>query len=274
MLTWASPRSSQRRVRVRPLLGVGAAFAAIAFVLFGGQSSTDGDRAFDGSASGNETAGLTVAGTVVERPGGPTGAARSGPEVPPLADSTGAGAADRAGRTVGSLPDIAARPVPAPVGTELPSSQTAALPAWRLRTPVAYASGAIKARPLPRSVSPIRRRSAITAIATKLAAQQFGGSLRPADVDTFFAEFDAPVGEWLGKVESVETEPRSAWFVVFSGMESSRSTGVVTRRRDAAHPPSTVSLRVISDVVVVIDDDTGEVLVASEFLSETTPSAR
>ncbi len=157
---------------------------------------------------------------------------------------------------------------PSSVAPELPEpAGLPALPAWRLASPVSYASGAIKAKPLPRSVRPIRLRSAVTSTATKVAANQFGGSLRPADVDVFFAEYDAPVGEWLGKVESIETEPRSVWFVVFTGMESKRSTGVV-RARDLAAASTTLSLDVTSDVVVVIDDDTGEVLVASEFLSE------
>ncbi len=176
---------------------------------------------------------------------------------------------------VGDLPEIARGPVPS---SSVPASEVlTALPAWRLASPVSYASGAIKATPVPRSVQPIRRKGAITATATKIAAQQFGGTLRPADIDTFFAEFDAPVGEWLGKVGSIETEPRAVWFVVFTGMESRRSTGVVVRKRDQAGnsstatsstPTTTLSLDVTSDVVVVIDDDTGEVLVASEFLSE------
>jgi hypothetical protein len=177
---------------------------------------------------------------------------------------------------VGSLPDAARIPVVTTTPT-LPSAALGALPAWRLSSPVSYASGAIKATPVPRSVQPIRRKGMVTAIATKLAAQQFGGSLRPSDIDTFFAEFDAPVGEWLGKVGSVETEPRAVWFVVFTGMESKRSSGVVIRKRDqtSSNPPTTLSLDVTSDVVVVIDDDTGEVLVASEFLSEAvTRSAR
>ncbi len=166
-------------------------------------------------------------------------------------------------RVTGSLPASAT----APVESTTTVVSLKPLPAWRLGSPVSYASGAIKAKPLPRSVRPLRLRSAVTATATKVAANQFGGSLRPADVDVFFAEYDAPVGEWLGKIESVETEPRSVWFVVFTGMESKRSTGIV-RAKDRVLASTTLSLDVTSDVVVVIDDDTGEVLVASEFLSE------
>jgi hypothetical protein len=166
-------------------------------------------------------------------------------------------------RVTGSLPASAA----ASVESTTTVASLKPLPAWRLGSPVSYASGAIKAKPLPRSVRPLRLRSAVTSTATKVAANQFGGSLRPADVDVFFAEYDAPVGEWLGKIESVETEPRSVWFVVFTGMESKRSTGIV-RAKDRAVASTTLSLDVTSDVVVVIDDDTGEVLVASEFLSE------
>jgi hypothetical protein len=173
-------------------------------------------------------------------------------------------------RVTGSLPDLANESAEQPTTTvrfRVPVSVPVALPAWRLGSPVSYASGAIKAKPLPRSVRPLRLRGAVTATATKVAANQFGGSLRPADVDIFFAEYDAPVGEWLGKPESVETEPRSVWFVVFTGMESKRSTGIV-RAKDRVLASTTLSLDVTSDVVVVIDDDTGEVLVASEFLSE------
>jgi hypothetical protein len=169
-------------------------------------------------------------------------------------------------RVTGSLPDLANESAAQPT-TTVRFRVPVALPAWRLGSPVSYASGAIKANPLPRSVRPLRLRGAVTATATKVAANQFGGSLRPADVDIFFAEYDAPVGEWLGKPESVETEPRSVWFVVFTGMESKRSTGIV-RAKDRVLASTTLSLDVTSDVVVVIDDDTGEVLVASEFLSE------
>lgn len=247
--------------------------AAMAFVLFGGQMLEE--------EFGQGTGRRTPEPASIDDPG--ARAELSASAVTTLADSSdplSVAGSQTARRTIGSLPDMALAAGSAPTTAlggpavgELPSSQTVALPAWRLRSPVSYANGAIKARPLPRSVTPIRRRAAVTATATKLAAQQFGGSLRPADVDTFFAEFDAPIGEWLGKLESVETEPRAAWFVVFTGMESSRATGIVTRRSDGAQPSTTVSLRVISDVVVVIDDDTGEVLVASEFLAEKNPSA-
>ncbi len=271
-------RPVRRRFRIRSALGVLVAAGAVVFVLFGegigrGFDATRFGRVWGHGPSTHETrlsaATPLDASEVTSVPPATTSVAR-----PVTAAVT---SNQQVSRTIGSLPDSASTTTgadPSKASAALPSSQTAALPAWRLRSPVSYASGAIKARPLPRSVTPIRRRAAITATATKLASQQFGGSLRPADVDTFFAEFDAPVGEWLGKLESVETEPRSAWFVVFTGMESSRSTGVVTRRRDSALPPTTVSLRVISDVVVVIDDDTGEVLVASEFLAEANSSAR
>ena len=279
----AGRKPRRRGTRFRSLLGIGITVAAVGGGLFGphlGGAAPFADLP-DGSQSSPGTGATRAPSISSGRLALPNGQPQAGESGDTASDDGAAGVSDaRAAsgietRTVGSLPASAGSGAGETIdGTarELPSSETAALPAWRLSAPVSYASGAIKARPLPRSVSPIRRRGAVTAIATKLASQQFGGSLRPADVDTFFAEFDAPVGEWLGKVESVETEPRSVWFVVFTGMESSRSTGVVIRRRDAASAPTTTSLRVISDVVVVIDDDTGEVLVASEYLSETSPT--
>ena len=285
----AGRKPRRRGTRFRSLLGIGITVAAVGVGLFGPHLGPAGPFAdlLDGSQSSPGTRAAKAPSINSGRLALPNGQPQASESGDTASDYGAAGVSDaRAAsgasgasaietRTIGSLPASAGSGAGATTDAtarELPSSDTAALPAWRLSAPVSYASGAIKARPLPRSVSPIRRRGAVTAIATKLASQQFGGSLRPADVDTFFAEFDAPVGEWLGKVESVETEPRSVWFVVFTGMESSRSTGVVIRRRDAASAPTTASLRVISDVVVVIDDDTGEVLVASEYLSETSPT--
>jgi hypothetical protein len=267
---------SKKRSGAKPLRGtwwVGAASLAIPLVVVGislfreplieseGEAAASSIRPTSIEVLGKSVSRSVTASTVIpglSRGSAPRQAHRVTGSLPASAYAT------EASTTVAVSLPTASVPAAVSVPTAVPA---AALPAWRLASAVSYASGAIKAKPLPRSVRPLRLRSAVTATATKVAANQFGGSLRPADVDVFFAEYDAPVGEWLGKVESVETEPRSVWFVVFTGMESKRATGVV-RARDRAVASTTLSLDVTSDVVVVIDDDTGEVLVASEFLSE------
>jgi hypothetical protein len=133
------------------------------------------------------------------------------------------------------------------------------------------------ARPLEAWVNPNRGKSVVTKLATQVASARLGGPVRPETVDLFFAEYDAPLGEWLGRTDSTATEARKVWFVVFSGIEGTRASGVIRRRspdstlatsQPTTNPvPTTNPLRVLTDLVVVIDDVTGEVLVASEFLA-------
>jgi hypothetical protein len=164
---------------------------------------------------------------------------------------------------------------PVPTST---TTTTVPLPRWRLADVHRIADGALIARPLPRDVSPNRGRSAVTSQATKVVAGRLGGSVKPAAIDVFFAEYDAPVGAWLGEVDSAETEARAVWFVVLAGIEGQRSTGVVRststvpRSLPSGVIPTTRSLTIVTDLVVVIDDETGEVLVVSELLSD--PSTR
>ena len=86
------------------------------------------------------------------------------------------------------------------------------------------------------------------------------------DAAVTFAEFDAPLGEWLGNRTDVAggTEPRAVWIVLFPGVVGKRSTGVVIRKR-ALDQPTTTSRRVVTDVLVVVDDLTGDVVVRSEY---------
>jgi hypothetical protein len=162
--------------------------------------------------------------------------------------------------------------------TLTPSTLAAPLPRWRLAETHEIADGALVARPLGRDVTPARGRSAVTSQATKVVAGRLGGSVKPAAIDVFFAEYDAPVGAWLGQVDSSEIEARSVWFVVLAGVEGKRATGVVRssssvpRSLPSGIVPTTRSLTIVTDLVVVIDDETGEVLVVSEFLSD--PSTR
>jgi hypothetical protein len=145
---------------------------------------------------------------------------------------------------------------------------TLALPSWRLAEKLEFADGSLEGRPLPRNVKPSLSRAQANSKATAAATNHRGGGrLDPSNgITAVFGEYDAPTGEWLGKVESVETESRAVWFVVFSGLQSPRSSGVIVRSRDRGKVSTTISL-VVTDLLVVIDDETGEVLVVSEYAS-------
>ena len=108
------------------------------------------------------------------------------------------------------------------------------------------------------------------AAAVRTARKAAGPSARQTDVSAQFAEFDAPIGAWLdnsadgvGRGATDGTEARRVWVVVFPAVVGQRSTGVV-RRAHVSTPPTT-SRTVVTDVRVVIDDKSGDVIVRSEY---------
>lgn len=66
---------------------------------------------------------------------------------------------------------------------------------------------------------------------------------------------------------------RTVWVVRFAGVEGRRQSSVVIRRNlPTVVPFTTIPRTVVSDIVVVIDDVTGDVLLSSEFAPETDPT--
>jgi hypothetical protein len=234
------------------------------------------------TSAGRSGSGVERTGESVER-AAPTGGS---PTTLAAVAAPAALSPDRFGRSRSAAPNAVTPttvltapflPTSLPSSTLLPTSlpaSTVAVPRWRLATIKSYAEGALVARPLDLSAVPNRGRSVVTKQASLTAAARFGGTVKPAAVDVFFAEYDAPLGEWLGRTDSTATEAREVWFVVFANVEGKRATNVF-RTTTTTLPadtngvvPTTQSLTVFTDLVVVIDDETGEVLVVSEFLAD------
>ena len=146
----------------------------------------------------------------------------------------------------------------APISVPLPTT-----PGWRLLASRTYADGSLAFRPMDPSVRPKRTQAVAIGLARKAAGPATGNSAVTAQ----YAQYDAAVGSWLGSSTEADggTEARPVWVVVFLAVVGQRSTGVVERQHVST--PSTTSRRVVTDVLVVLDDVTGEVIVRSEYSS-------
>ncbi len=116
-------------------------------------------------------------------------------------------------------------------------------------------------------MDPSARPKRTQAMAIRLARKTAGAAAGNTAVTAQYAQYDAAVGSWLGNSTEPDggTEARPVWVVVFIGVVGQRSTGVVERQHVST--PSTTSRRVVTDVLVVLDDETGEVIVRSEYSS-------
>lgn len=87
----------------------------------------------------------------------------------------------------------------------------------------------------------------------------------------FFARYALETNERVtGGTGRVTLDLRAVWVVRFAGVEGRRQSSVVIRQNQPTVVPVTTIPRIVySDIVVVIDDVTGEVLLRSEFAPET-----
>ncbi len=126
---------------------------------------------------------------------------------------------------------------------------TTKLEQWRARTGRTFADGAILIRPSGIDVTPTRSRKLALRTGKQAAAKRFGKRIAPLEPTIEFGEFDAPTGDWIESGASGGFEQRSVWFIHYAGIESAADTPAIT------------------EFVVVIDDKTGVVLIASEYLA-------
>jgi hypothetical protein len=148
-----------------------------------------------------------------------------------------------------SLPPLQGPPSP---------SSTVALPSWRLGVPRSFASGALVLKPLPIDVLPTRTKRQAQRAAVATAQQKFSIKVVAGiEPEVFFGQFDAAVGEWIGSVASDAVEARPVWVAYFQTIPAPIKPGASAVSTTPRRP---------TDFVVIIDDQTGEVLVASEFL--------
>ncbi len=96
------------------------------------------------------------------------------------------------------------------------------------------------------------------------------GTLAPTP-EVFFASYALETNERVaGGAGQLKRDLRTVWVVRFAGVEGRRQSSVVIRRNlPTLVPITTIPPTVFSDIVVVVDDVTGEVLLRSEFAPET-----
>lgn len=89
--------------------------------------------------------------------------------------------------------------------------------------------------------------------------------------EVFFARYALETNEWvIGGGAQLKRDLRTVWVVRFAGVEGRRQSSVVIRQNlPTVVPVPTIPRIVMSDIVVVIDDATGDVLLLSEFAPET-----
>lgn len=88
--------------------------------------------------------------------------------------------------------------------------------------------------------------------------------------EVFFARYALETNERVtGGAAQVKRDLRTVWVVRFAGVEGRRQSSVVIRQNlPTVVPVTTIPRIVVSDIVVVIDDVTGDVLLRSEFAPE------
>ena len=128
------------------------------------------------------------------------------------------------------------------------------------------ANGSLRFAPPPLSVRPKTTRTKARSVADRAVPASAVG--RASDV--FFALFSAtsPARRSAdGRLIAV-FDQRPVWVVRYAGVKGERQTGVIVRRAGTTvQPPTTITLTVFSDIVVVIDDDTAAEVLRSEYAS-------
>lgn len=92
------------------------------------------------------------------------------------------------------------------------------------------------------------------------------------DPEVFFALFSASSPAHRQEDGSLRPvfDRRPVWVVRFPNVRGKRQSGVIVRRTPSSVRP-TVPLDVVTEVVVIIDDETGKEVLRSEYKPEAAP---
>lgn len=134
---------------------------------------------------------------------------------------------------------------------------------WRLTADRTFVDDALLVRPLSFSTKPTRTLKQIQRVAARLASKRFEDLTDSLTADIWFAEFDAPIGEWIGSTDSGGVEARPVWIAHYSRIVQPRKSLVGGGESERSTPQD-----VVTDFLVIVDDETGAVLIASEYLSK------
>ena len=158
------------------------------------------------------------------------------------------------------------------IGAGVPTSRvspptTTAKPGLRITATRTFAGGSLRFEPAEATAKVIRSKAAVVRTAKRELPP---GTLAPTP-EVFFARYALETNERVtGGTGQVKRDLRVVWVVRFAGVEGRRQSSVVIRQDlPTVVPVTTIPPIVVSDIVVVIDDGTGNVLLRSEFAPET-----
>ena len=154
------------------------------------------------------------------------------------------------------------------VSTTIPARPTTpATSGLKLTVRRFLAAGALRFEPADPTTKVIRSRTTVVRTAKRELAS---GTVAPTP-EVFFGRYSMETTERVtGGAAKVKRELRHVWVVRFAGVEGRRQTTVIIRQNLPTQVPvTTIDRAVLSDIVVVIDDATGNVLLRSEFAPET-----
>jgi hypothetical protein len=137
---------------------------------------------------------------------------------------------------------------------------------FRLGVSRTFADGALRFDPASASAKVIRSR----AIALRTARRELDPGTKEPTAEVFFASYDLQTTDRVTGANATGTrEAHTVWVVRFPGVDGRRKTGVILRNNlPTAVPVTTIALSVKTDILVVIDDVTGRVLLRSEYAAE------
>lgn len=211
-----------------------------------------------------------------------TSTRRPTPVTSPLSTARPAGTVVAASSTIRPTSTVASTPTTVKLlTTETPTTiqrpttmptttvklSTAAKPGLRITATRTFAGGLLSFEPVEATAKVIRSKAS----AVRTAKRELPtGTLAPTP-EVFFARYALETNERMtGGTGQLKRDLRTVWVVRFAGVEGRRQSSVVIRQNlPTLVPVTTIPRIVISDIVVVIDDVTGDVLLRSEFAPET-----
>ncbi len=158
-----------------------------------------------------------------------------------------------------------------PSTTRINSTTVLRVSGFRLAISRSFADGALRFEPAAPSAKVIRSRATVL----RTARRELDPGTKEPTAEVFFASYDLQTTDRITGANATGTrQAHTVWVVRFPGVDGLRKTGVILRNNlPTAVPITTIARSVKTDILVVVDDVTGRVILRSEYASEGTGSA-
>lgn len=152
------------------------------------------------------------------------------------------------------------------------TATTTTRPGYRIAVARTFAGGSLRFEPVPASVKVTRSKD----LAVRTARKELPSGVSAPTPEVFFAQYLLETSERVvSGVPKPNKEYRTVWVVRFPRVDGERKSGVILRSNiPTVVPVTTVPKRVLTDVLVVVDDASGRVLLRSEFSPEQPEATR